>query len=251
MEGVGLGCGSRGGPLLKDDMDGWVEGFRRSGRHAGAPPKLLGNGATIEGDEERPREQRGKDKPCLQWRDLAGLPLLCLSGSGLQRQRKSRNVQAWWWWWWWIGTSSASALKRPGREKVLSNDCKLGFWKDYGNKTQNKRFSSFWMIFCIGDIGHDQVSETKSVAMSDKLTCNFKGNKVAGIDFFFPNNQTTSLTLIRLDVWLQSLLVPEEGQPCAKQEVCVWCSTLKRLCTNQLELLLVFLEKMLPCQFKR
>lgn len=80
---------------------------------------FLGNVATIEGDEEeRARGSREeKEKPCLQWRDLAGLPLLCLSGSGLQRQRKSRNVQAWWWWW--MGKSSASAPERRERKSTL------------------------------------------------------------------------------------------------------------------------------------
>lgn len=45
----------------------WMEGFRRSGRHAGSWPKLIGNAATTEGAEEGAREQRGKDKPCLLW----------------------------------------------------------------------------------------------------------------------------------------------------------------------------------------
>lgn len=38
--------------------------------------------------------REARKEPRLQERDLAGLPLLCLSGSGQQRQRKSRAARA-------------------------------------------------------------------------------------------------------------------------------------------------------------
>lgn len=93
--GVGLNGGWRGVHREKDDRDG-CKGLRRRGRHAGASPKLLGNAATQSGETPKERGSRERrKKPCLEWRDLAGLRLLCLSGSRLQRQRKSKNVQAW------------------------------------------------------------------------------------------------------------------------------------------------------------
>lgn len=54
-----------------------MEGFRQSGRHAGASPKLLGNAATIESDEERASEQGGKEKamPAVERLGRASPPL--------------------------------------------------------------------------------------------------------------------------------------------------------------------------------
>ncbi len=148
-------------------MDGWMDGFRQRGRHAGASPKLLGNAATIERDEERAREQRGKEKPCLQWRDLAGLPLLCLSGSGLQRQRKS-NVQAWWWWRW-IEKNSASAPKRREKKNLQTteNSALKGLRKRKKRNTRFHLFEPYSKLETL-DPSPDQVSETKwnSTSMS-------------------------------------------------------------------------------------
>lgn len=54
-----------------------MEGFRQRGRHAGASPKLLGNAATIESDEERASEQGGKEKamPAVERLGRASPPL--------------------------------------------------------------------------------------------------------------------------------------------------------------------------------
>lgn len=68
-----------------DGMDGGVQTVWQTCWSTARP---FGNAATLRETEERRRwSWRGraesrKDKPCLQWRDLAGLPLLCLSGSG-------------------------------------------------------------------------------------------------------------------------------------------------------------------------
>ena len=60
-----------------DGWDGWMDGFRQSGRQAGPSPKLLGNAATIDRDEERAREQRGKEKamPAVERLGRASPPL--------------------------------------------------------------------------------------------------------------------------------------------------------------------------------
>ena len=158
-EEVGVeGLGGRGstakGRFGMGGMDGWMGSDRVADRldhrqsFSGTLPQ-----STETKKERGSREER--KKPCLQWRDLAGLPLLCLSGSGLQRQRKSRNVQAWWWWCW-MGTISVSAPKRRERKSTLrrqKTQLLKGLWKP---KSKQAIFS-FWAIFRIGDIGHDWV----------------------------------------------------------------------------------------------
>lgn len=64
------------GPPRRGDVDGWTEGFRRCGRHAGAPPKLLGNAATVGGDGERRRERsKGHAMPAVEGLGRASPPL--------------------------------------------------------------------------------------------------------------------------------------------------------------------------------
>lgn len=70
-------------------MDGWIDGgVQTIWQTCWSTARPFGNAATLRETEERPgwswrgRAESRKDKPCLQWRDLAGLPLLCLSGSG-------------------------------------------------------------------------------------------------------------------------------------------------------------------------
>ena len=123
--------GQEGGrPQRKDDRD------RREGSDGMAD--MLERRQSFLGTLPQTRETKKKlgssgemKKPCLQRRDLAGLPLLCLSGSGLQRQRKSRTVQTWCWCGGWRQT--LPQLGKDERQKVFSVS-------SMGIPTQTRRF---------------------------------------------------------------------------------------------------------------
>lgn len=113
-------------------MDGCRDGWR-GWKGPGWMADKLELRQTFLGTLPRPGETEGKtggaasreDEPCPRWGDLAGLPLLCLSGSGSAaseeiKKTSSRFVGAAGW-----AVSSAATLhhtEEPAREKLWDGE---------------------------------------------------------------------------------------------------------------------------------
>lgn len=95
LEGVGLekgGCGLGGrGSTTKSTiwMDGRTMGrFRRSGRHAGASPKLLGNAATFRERRRGSKGGKGEAMPAVERLGRASPPLSVWLGAAAPEEIK-------------------------------------------------------------------------------------------------------------------------------------------------------------------
>lgn len=164
--------GVRGAVVYGGRTIGWMEGFRQSGRHAGALPKLPGNTAMLR------ETKKGKGSSHHGSGDLAIFPFLCLSGFRLQHQRKSRNVQAQWW----MRTSSTSA---PKNNTILKKqDERENYFQSISDIDGKRALSAdqtivlFVTKYQTGTIGFDHVSKTMC-----KLTTQFESNATWRLKF--------------------------------------------------------------------
>lgn len=167
-----------------DGWDGWMDGFRRSGRQAGPSPKLLGNAATIDRDEERAREQRGKEKamPAVERLGRASPPLsVWLRAAAPEEIKKCPGVVV--------------VVLLDGDNICLGSEKKRE--KKYFEKTENSaserametkiKTSDFLFLSNIPHrrhrtrLGFRRQGETKS----DKPTCDFNVSQIASSTFFF------------------------------------------------------------------
>lgn len=200
---VGRGSNTTKGRLGR--LDGWMDGFRRSGRQAGASPKLLGKAATIGRDtkKERGSREERKSHACSgeTWQGFPSFVCLAQGCSARGNQEMSRRGGGggggggggW--------GQALHRLRKDEREKStfkrLETQLLKGLWQP---KKQNKRFSHFERFSALEPLKPAEVSETNST-ISDNPACNLNSSKYSVYCIYiFSKSETTSLNRTRTDV---------------------------------------------------
>lgn len=133
--------------------DGWMQGWMEEWRGLGCMADVLELRQTFLGTLPHQGETEGKtggaasreDEPCLQWGDLAGLPLLCLSGSGSAapeeiKKTSSRFVGAAGW--------ALSSAANPSSDRKTRKRKTLGWRKSWRLKGQRETNHIIKTFFC-------------------------------------------------------------------------------------------------------